>query len=134
MSQTKIENSIKCMKILAFCRTSLKIGRDFEHMTFFGICSKWLLFLIYSNYFPFLPFLTYLPSLPLLIPYFSYSILQHGEMYQTNTKQVQTCLKQCCQFFSILSYPSSYSIFQYFLFSISFSILFFRSETCFNLS
>ena len=45
-------------------RTSLKIGRDCEHMTFFGISSKWLLFL-----------LIFLPLLFFLIPYFSYSLL-----------------------------------------------------------
>ena len=70
--------------------TSLKIGRDCEHMTFFGVSSKWLLFLIYSNCVSFLPFLTYLPSflsftysllslfLTFLILYFSYSIFAYS--------------------------------------------------------
>ena len=62
-------------KFLAQTRkTSLKIGRDCEHMTFMGDFFKWLFFLIHSNWVSFLPFLTYLPFLHLVIPYFSYSI------------------------------------------------------------
>ena len=53
-------------------KTSLKIGRDCEHMTSFGISSKWLLFFQIV----FLSFLSLLSIfLTFLVLYFSYSIL-----------------------------------------------------------